>query len=804
MAGNKFWQYITRYILRFRVFNLVLIGMVTIIMGWFAFGVEMSYEFVQMLPETDSVNIQYQKFKETFGKDGAVIFLGVDDKAVYTHEGFNHWASLGDDILEIPGVEQQLSLARMYTLSRNDSLRKFDFHPLIQTKIESQETLDSILNIAYNLPLYDGVIYNSATGATFMAITLDESKIDSKARIKTVERIEKRVKEFEKDTGMETHISGMPFIRTTTRDKIKTDLYVFMVLAALVASIALFIFFRSYRAVLFPMTIVIISVIFGLGLISLLGFEITILSGIIPPLMIIIGVENCIFLLNKYHQDFRSHGNKIRALSRMVQRVGNATLMTNITTAIGFAAFILTGNKILVEFGIVAAINILVVFVLSIVLIPIFFSYLPDPSKNDLKHLDRKATHGILKQITLIVQQYRNQVYIVSVIILLLGVFGISKLETTGSVVDDIPHKDEMYQDLLYFEDQMNGLLPFEITVDTKKPRGVLRLSTLNKLNKLHDLLGEYPELGKPYSAVNIAKVAKQTYYNGKKEYYELPNNQEKNFIMKYIPEMENSNNSILNNLVDKDLQVARVMVQIKNLGTPEIEKIKQELTTKIEDIFPSEKYDVTITGTSVVFCRGTEYLINNLKTSLLIAILAITLLMIFLFRSLKMVSISLIPNLFPLLLTAALMGYTGVAVKPSTIIIFSIALGISVDNTIHFLSRYRMELKANNKDIKTAVVNAINEMGYSIISSSIILFFGFGIFVFSSFGGTQALGFLVSFTLLIAFLANLIVLPSLLLTLNKWITTKSFKREPFIEIFDEEEDIDTSRMPLEGFKKDI
>ena len=773
-------------------------------MGWFAFGVEMSYEFVQMLPETDSVNIQYQKFKETFGKDGAVIFLGVDDKAVYTHEGFNHWASLGDDILEIPGVEQQLSLARMYTLSRNDSLRKFDFHPLIQTKIESQETLDSILNIAYNLPLYDGVIYNSATGATFMAITLDESKIDSKARIKTVERIEKRVKEFEKDTGMETHISGMPFIRTTTRDKIKTDLYVFMVLAALVASIALFIFFRSYRAVLFPMTIVIISVIFGLGLISLLGFEITILSGIIPPLMIIIGVENCIFLLNKYHQDFRSHGNKIRALSRMVQRVGNATLMTNITTAIGFAAFILTGNKILVEFGIVAAINILVVFVLSIVLIPIFFSYLPDPSKNDLKHLDRKATHGILKQITLIVQQYRNQVYIVSVIILLLGVFGISKLETTGSVVDDIPHKDEMYQDLLYFEDQMNGLLPFEITVDTKKPRGVLRLSTLNKLNKLHDLLGEYPELGKPYSAVNIAKVAKQTYYNGKKEYYELPNNQEKNFIMKYIPEMENSNNSILNNLVDKDLQVARVMVQIKNLGTPEIEKIKQELKTKIEDIFPSEKYDVTITGTSVVFCRGTEYLINNLKTSLLIAILAITLLMIFLFRSLKMVSISLIPNLFPLLLTAALMGYTGVAVKPSTIIIFSIALGISVDNTIHFLSRYRMELKANNKDIKTAVVNAINEMGYSIIYSSIILFFGFGIFVFSSFGGTQALGFLVSFTLLIAFLANLIVLPSLLLTLNKWITTKSFKREPFIEIFDEEEDIDTSRMPLEGFKKDI
>lgn len=767
-------------------------------MGYRALHVEMSYEYAQMLPESDSISINYEHFKETFGQDGAVMFLGIEDNNIYTLEYFKKWQQLGDDIQHMDGVEQVLSIARLYTLSRNDSLKKFDFRPLYTGVPQSQTQLDSIITLAYSFPVYDGVIFNKKTGATFMAITLDGDKIDSPERIKSVEKIKDRVLEFETDTDIKTHISGMPYIRTVTRKKIKTDLILFVFLAAIVASIALYLFFRSIRAVLFPMTIVGISVIFGLGLLDIFNYEITILSGIIPPLMIIIGVENCIFLLNKYHQEYRKHGNKILALSRMVQRVGNATLMTNITTAIGFAAFILTNNKMLVEFGIVASINILIVFLLSIVLIPILFSFVSDPSEKDLKHLENKATYGILKRISYLVLNYRNQIYLVSGVFLIFGIYGITTLKTTGSVVDDIPHKDAMYQDLLFFEDQLNGLLPFEITVDTKKPRGVLKLSNLNKLQEVYDVLSEYPELSKPYSPLDIAKVAKQAYYNGKEEYYTIPNNQEKNFIMKYIPNVESGGRSALNNLVDEEYSIARIMVHIKNIGTNEISRIRAELQNKIETIFPPDKYETIITGTSVVFIKGTDYLINNLKTSLLIAIIAITILMIFLFQSFKMVSISLIPNLFPLVLTAALMSFSGTPIKASTIIVFSIALGISVDNTIHFLSRYRMELKLRDNNIVESVKFAINDMGFSIIYSSIVLFFGFGIFIFSSFGGTQALGFLVPFTLLIAVLANLIVLPSLLLTLNKWITTKAFKKEPFMEIFDEEEDIDTSKMKIE------
>lgn len=798
VTGSKFWQRITRFILRYRVVNLILIALMTLFMGYKALDVQMSYEFAQMLPDTDTVNIEYQKFKNTFGSDGAVIFLGVDDDNIYHLDEFNMWAQLCEDIRTTDGVEEVVSLSRMYNLTRNDSLKRFDFHPVFNSSLPNQSSLDSLVSFAYSLPIYDGILYNGETNATFMAVTLDASQINSPSRTVTVEKIEKLVKSFEKDSGIDTALSGMPFIRTSTTEIIKSDLFLFMLLAALVASIALFLFFRSFRAVIFPMGIVIISVIFGLGIISIMGFKITILNGIIPPLMIIIGVENCIFLLNKYHQEYKSHGNKMLALSRMVQRVGNATLMTNITTAIGFAAFIITGNRILVEFGIVASLNILVVFVLSIFLIPIFYSYVKEPTVKDLKHLENKATYGLLANLTRLVLNYRNQIYIVSAVILVIGIWGITRLQTTASVVDDIPHKSEMYQDLLFFEDQIEGLLPFEITIDTKKPRGVLKLSTLKRLEKVHNIIDEYPELSKAYSAVTMAKVAKQTYYNGKKEYYELPNNQEVNFIMKYLPDQDGGDISILNNLIDSDLRTARIMVQIKNVGSPDIQRIKEDLSQRIAEIFPAEKYDVTITGTSVVYQRSTDYLISNLKTSLLIAVLAITILMIFLFRSFKMVSVSLIPNLFPLLLTAALMGFVGVAIKPSTIIIFSIALGISVDNTIHYLSRYRLALKYYEGNISKAVISALNEMGFSIIYSSIVLFFGFGIFIFSSFGGTQALGFLVSFTLLIAVLSNLLVLPSLLLTLNKWITTKSFRKEPFMEIYDEEEDIDVDRMPIE------
>ena len=792
------WKYLVRIILRNRFANLIIIALITAFMAYQAMHVQLSYTMAKMLPSTDSTSIIYDEFKNKFGEDGSVLFVGIQDKNLYELDKFNDWYNLTYEIKNIDVVEEVLSIAKLYHLVKNDSLKKFDFNIVIPSTPQTQQELDSLKNIIESLQFYEGLLYNNKTDVTLMAITLDKEKLNTKSRVTLIDDIRNTVEKFGEKHKIKVHYSGLPYIRTITSKMVEDELLFFVYMALIITAIILFIFFRSFKAVIFPILIVIISVIWGLGTISLLGYKITILTGIIPPLLIVIGVENCIFLLNKYHDEFRTHGNKVKSLSRIVHRIGSANFLTNATTAVGFAAFIVTGNKILVEFGIVASINIIFVYFLSLFLIPIFFSYLPPPKKRSTKHLENKLVNKILEKIVYIVLHHRNIVFFSAMIVIAVGIFGVTKLKTTGNIVDDIPHDHPLYVDLLFFEDNFKGVMPLEISIDTKKRKGVMKLSTIKKIDRLQKLLAEYPELSKPVSIAEVVKFSKQAFFNGNPKMYNLPNNQEKNFIMKYVPKMESSKKTILNSFIDTNLRTTRISVQMANIGTKDIKRITDELRPRIDSIFPPSKYDVKITGTSVVFLKGTNYLVKNLTTSLLLALIVISLLMALLFTSIRMVGISLIPNLIPQLMTAGMMGYFAISIKPSTILIFSVALGISVDNAIHFLSRYRQQLKLNNWKIKESVVLALKETGYSMIYSSVILFFGFAIFTFSSFGGTEAMGYLVAFTLLIALFSNLFILPSLLLSLDRRITTKSFK-EPLLEIFDEEEDIELNDLEIEG-----
>lgn len=791
------WTFLVRFILRYRFFHLLAFALITGLMAYKASFVEISYDMYTMLPESDSTLMMYRNFKQTFGEDGNVFFAGIKDERLYDLELFNAWADLAGAIKQVDEVKEVVSIGGIYVLDKDTKARKFDFRQLTHRRPATQEELDSLIRQIHAFPFYEGLIYNKETGATLMAITLKEDKLNTKRRIYVVNQIRDILETFSNTYDVKVHYSGLPYIRTKTTQKVQNELRLFVLLAAFIASVALLSFFRSLKAMLFPMIIVGISVVWGLGFMVIVGYKISILTGIIPPLIIVIGVENCIFLLNKYHYEFRNHGNKIKALSRVVQRVGYATLLTNLTTAVGFGAFIVTGNRMLVEFGVVASASILFIFILCLFLIPIVYSYLPPPKVRHLKHLENKMTVRILEKILHWVQYKRNIIYLITMALLVLGIVGMTRLQTTGQLVSDIPHRDPIYQDLMFFEKEFKGILPFEISIDTRKPKGVMRLATIEKINQLQDSLKVYPELSRALSVAEVAKFARQAFYNGNPSFYSLPTNQEKNFIFSYIPDPEPGKRGILHNLVDTTFQVTRISVQMANIGTKDIRRIKDDLVPTIHGIFPPDQYDVHITGTSVVFLKGTEYLVKNLLWSLLLAVCAISIIMAMLFTSYKMVGVSIITNLIPQFLTAAMMGFFLIAIKPSTILIFSIALGISVDNTIHFLSRYRMDLRLNNWNIKASVLSALRETGFSMVYSSIVLFLGFGIFTLSGFGGTQAMGFLISFTLITAVLSNLLVLPSLLLSLDRRITTRTFK-EPLLEIFDEEEDIDLDSLEIE------
>ena len=790
------WVLISRFILRYKLFLLLSLLCATIFMANKALQVEYSYEFLSLLPEDDPIYLEYQDFLGHFGQEGNVMVVGFQCDSLYQLETYNAYYDLYDQLKEIEGLEEVVSILQAWNIKKNEKSKSFEFKPVTSIRPETQSQVDSIAKELASLPFYRKLFYNEKSKTHLMALTLNKELLDNESRIDLIYSIVDVINPFAEQIGVHIHYSGLPYIRTISTVKTKAEVEMFILLAMGVTALIMLLFFHSFSAMFYSMLVVGIGVVWAIGTIVLLGFKITILTALIPPLIIVIGIPNCIFLLNKFHNEFSLHGNKIKAMTRVIQKVGNATFMTNATTAAGFATFVITQTQALVEFGIVASINILLVFFISLIIIPSVYSFLPAPKERHLSHLQRTWMNRLSKWMQKVVLYHRHVVYISTAVLLLLAFYGISKIETTGNIVDDIPKDDPIAVDLQFFETNFAGVMPFEIMVNTYKKNGVSKSSTLKRIQKLENLLAEYPEISSTSSIADLAKFSKQAYYNGNPDYYSLPSAQEKNFILKYAKNTLAGGSGIFSSFIDTTKSVARISARMKDIGTKQMRMLRDSIKPKIDDIFNPEKYDVSITGSSVLFLEGTTYLIKNLFSSLLLAISLIALLMAWMFSSSRMVVVSLLPNLIPLVLTGALMGYFNISIKPSTILVFSIAFGISIDDTIHFLAKYRQELKSNHWNIRVAVINALKETGVSMFYTSIVLFFGFSIFIASEFGGTVALGLLVSVTLLFAMMANLLLLPALLLSLERTITTRSF-REPLIDILDEEEDIDLEALKI-------
>ena len=742
-----------------------------------------------LLPDHHPVNLEYLSFLEQFGEEGNVVVLAVKDSALFTPIKFNRWNKLSKQLGAFPEVDFVLSTDNLQELVKDTVKQEFVMQPFIKQTPKTKKEVDSLTNHLFNdLPFYDNLIYNKKTRTIRSVIYLDKDIVNTSVRKDFIlEDLSTLVKNFEKETGLDVHISGMPYIRTMNSQNIIDEIGKFILAALGVTSLIFFFFFRSFRATIISMFVVIIGVMWAFGILGLLQYEITVLTALIPPLIIVIGIPNCIFLINKYQQEVKKHGNQALSLQRVISKIGNATLMTNVTTASGFATFIITDSKLLKEFGIVASINIIGIFVLSLLIIPIIYSFMSLPKDKHLKHLNTKWIETFVSWMERIVRERRISVYIVSIALLVASIIGIYQIDISGSPIEDMPKKAEFFQDIRFFEQEFDGIMPVEIVVDTERPKGVLKLSTLRKMDELGTVINEIPELSRPVSVVDLVKYSKQAFYSGIPKYYQLPTSQENTFIMD-VARKSADNGNLLSSFVDSTGQVARITTYMKDVKTSRMETIEAKLKENIDKIFPADRYKVTMTGSALLFLKGTKYLVKNLIMSLALAIGLIALFMAYLFRSFRMIVISLIPNLLPLVITAGVMGFVGVPIKPSTILVFSIAFGISVDDTIHFLAKYRQELTSNHWRIKKSVYAALRETGVSMFYTSIVLFFGFSVFIISSFGGTVALGALVSATLLFAMLANLILLPSLLLSLERSIANKQVLKEPHIDILPKEE----------------
>lgn len=947
------WFKLSQLILRNRILILSILFVVTIFLGYFAFtSLKLDNKYGNMLPKKSPSQADYLEFKEMFGEDGGALVIAIQSDNLYTEENFRRWKELGDRLSAMDGVNSVVSEADLFTIVNNTEKGKFETKPVFEDYSFEAKSISDIRKEIRKIPLYNGLLYNDSTNVSLMMVGIDESFLSDQKKSGVVLDIEDIALEYEEYFG-KIHFAGLPHIRVVIGKRVINEMYIFIGLAIFVTSLLLFIFFRSFRVVMFCNIVVFTAVIWSLGTIGLFGFKLSIMMALIPPLMIVIGIPNCIFLLNKFHREVKDHGNKTKALSRVIQKVGNATFLTNLTTALGFSTFIFTNSEKLIEFGVIASINILVVFILSITIIPIVFSIAKQPKRRHLKHLEKTYTKAVVEKLVHLTKNKRKAVYIVTIMVVILSIWGLTKVEATGNLTSDLPESDPILKDIEFIQENFGGAVPFEIMVNYKEDGRKFNNKMLSKIDEVQGILKDDTLFSKSISVVDFMKLINMAYYGNNPEKYTLIDRKDmrrlgnyvKNFeddayqtsrINRYLDSINYGNKAYLDSiyynypdlgkealvnisseidtskyelsdeaikeiteskdaekitnklvqqefpmpsmaltlkeLVDTAKTTLRIRTQILDIGSYEIADLKDTLNIKIdkalnpqrEDVerfyaeykkgdkayidsiinysssfynnlthiiaggdedlifefdmdpdllstyydnaeFPDqlreaidrEYLDFAITGTSVVAAEGTQYLVKNLLTSLAIAIVIIAILMSILFRSWRMVIISLIPNFIPLLITAGIMGFFNIPIKPSTILVFSIAFGISVDDTIHFLAKYRQELKEREWNLKLCVINALRETGVSMFYTSIVLFFGFSMFALSQFGGTQALGLLVSLTLLVAMLTNLALLPSLLMSLENKIATKAF-REPNITIYDEDIDINLDDLKVD------
>lgn len=869
------WNNLASLILRNRLFIVAIIALLTVFFGYYAItALKVDNKYGNTLPKDSQTQIDYLKFKTQFGEDGSTLVIAIQSDSLYTERNFTKWLELGYKILNFDGVENVISEATLYTISNNKEQNRFEVHKIFSDTTFNEKSIDSIKSEIRRIPIYKNLLYNDSTNVSLLMIGMDEKCLQDKKKSKVVFEIEKLAQSYSGYFG-KVHFAGLPHMRVVIGKRIVNEMYIFLGLSVLASSILLYIFFRSIRVVIQSNIVVFISVIWALGSIALFNFQLSIMMALIPPLLIVIGVPNCVFLITRYHQEYVKLGNKnkTRALFTMIKRIGSVTFLTNLTTAVGFCTF--TSSEKLAQFGIISSLNIMVVFVLSITIIPIFASFSKPPKPRHLRHLNRVYSQGIIEVVVRLVSKRRTVIYITSIVMLVISIYGMTKITATGNVTSDLPKDDPILLDLKFVERNFGGSIPFEITINYKEKGRLLSNKTLKKVELIQETFAADTLFSKSLSFVDFLKSINMAYHGNNPDQYKLISSRDKLRLKQYFDKFDlsdfNGGNLSLKDLIDTTNTTLRIRCQMKDIGSyevatkvdslrlvvdeilnpdkkdierlyskvkngdlmsidsillnypavynsltsllsqgnsdlqmkfdmdyEEINKFKKKSNFKknLRKAIDSEYYDLTFTGTSIVVSEGTKYLFVNLVQSLVFAILSIALLMAFLFRSFKIILISMIPNILPLLFTAGIMGYFQIPLKPSTLLVFGIALGITVDNAILFLAKYRQELKLHPWDINEAIMISIKETGLGIFYTSIILFFGFIMFVFSQFGGTKGLGLLVSITILVGMLTNLLILPSLLLTLQKKVISKSFQ-EPFFDIYDEETDYDVEKIKI-------
>ena len=719
--------------------TLFLLFSITIYFGYYAFfssdKLVVDFSLEQMFPENDIEREKYEAFRDEFSREDDKFLLVYKCGDPLSRDNISRLESITDDLEWIDGIENILSLSNIEDASLFDS----DL---------DDSTWNANSEFVSNHPLYRNLVISNDGQSGGIFVDLEDDIQNQASRARVFNAIDNILKYHQM---WEWHEAGIPVLRTRYVDLVSKERMIFIPLGCFVVFAILLYIFRQLSCVVLPALSIFITLIWVSALMAFCGISINLISYLTYILILIIGCSNCIHILMKYHECISPEGVTIKeAVSKVIKELGGALFLTSFTTAIGFFSLVMTNIKITREFGFVLGIGVILMFIVAIITIPIILIYVARPEK---KHVDRLINHSdsfSVDKIELFTRKYRYEIVVISVMFFILSGIGLQKVDYNTSILDDLRPGNSIYDNVMFVDDHFGGILPLEVVIETADS-SILDIDFLHKAEEFEKKLNSYHQVKKTISLVDHLKVINHAL--DKERGMVLP--QTRDEVEDYLYDYENANT-----LINDSLSKYRITCRVGNIRSKDADTLKMNIENDFKQMFPDD--EILVSGSTLLALRTGRFLVRDLTNSFILAFGIIFVSMIFLFKSFRLSFIALLPNIIPLMTAAAAMGFSGIMLRPSTAMTFSIALGIAVDDTIHFLARFRLELRRSG-DVAASVSNAILSTGKAIIGTTIVLSMGFIVLISSELVPNSEFGFLATIVLFIALLGSLFLLPVLL-----------------------------------------
>ncbi|MDZ7719174.1 MAG: MMPL family transporter [Balneolaceae bacterium] len=759
---ERFGNFITAYP-KSVISGIVLLSFLAI---YPASNIRTDFDLEGFYPQNDPVLKDYALLEQEFGRDDNAMLIGFKTDSLFSRDVLADLQEMTDQFKEIEDIKNVLSLWDAQQVQSSDN--SLEFSSYLESNNFEVIDLDRLKKEMTSDPLLSGYLVNESGTATSIVLMIEESRNTYEVKERIINRVNEILSKYQDNYSF--HISGIPFFRNQYVNMLNDEIVIYIVISSLLIIILLWYIYRTVWGIIYPMVIVWATLLLTVAIMQLTGGYLEVMSTTIAPILLCVGIADSVHMISKY-DDAREAGlNKQKSIIEMLKTLGSATFLTSITTAIGFASLISSSVVPMKRFGIYTAAGVLIAYLITIVFLPAAIKL-----TRKKRIVDEKSSafypwaHSLLKKLAVYTRLRYGRIIILGILVTIFFLIGIKNLDVNGRVFDDISEDTQLMRDSRFFTENISPQFPLEFVIDTGSPDSAISSAMMKKATKLDSILMSYPEI---HRVAGLHKLIQQIHNEMNPDSTNFQNQlpTSDSAIAQYVLLLEINGSEALSRYVDFDFSKLRVTAFTEDAGSQRINQIRDEVSSEIDQIFPN--HNVIVTGTTILNADLTDKIVYSLAWSIILALIAITAIMVFMFKDFRLIIIALVPNIVPLLIVGGLMGYMNLDIKPSTAVIFTIALGIAVDDSIHYLARFRVENIRSGAFLPSLATTTIRT-GRAIIITSLILVVGFGTLITSSFTSTTLMGALVCITIVSALFADLFLLPALFYWLKPKIKLK-------------------------------